>query len=215
MSQSRRWTRAIVVPVLALLAFAPHAGAGEPQAGPELDPGTGYRIARYRAPVPETVPGGTRVDIDRVEELIASGAVLIDVMAAEGGGPDPETGRWRLVKPRENIPGSTWLADVGKGVLDPGLESYFRTNLERLTQGDKARAIVIYCLADCWMGWNAARRAASWGYTAVNWYPEGTDGWRDWDGRLTTAEPEPMAAKDVARCVPRRMPETGSGQGPP
>jgi hypothetical protein len=27
------------------------------------------------------------------------------------------------------------------------------------------------------MSWNAARRALEWGYTAVIWYPDGTDGW--------------------------------------
>jgi PQQ-dependent catabolism-associated CXXCW motif protein len=37
--------------------------------------------------------------------------------------------------------------------------------------------VVFYCLADCWMSWNAAKRAASWGYREVLWYRDGTDGW--------------------------------------
>ena len=39
------------------------------------------------------------------------------------------------------------------------------------------RLLVIYCQADCWMSWNAAKRALSYGYPNVAWYPDGTDGW--------------------------------------
>ncbi len=158
-----------------------------------FDPQTGYRIARYRAPVSEEPHGGKRISIDELGRLVAEErAVLIDVMAADGAGPDPETGEWRIVKPRANIPGSVWLADVGKGELDPGLDAYFKSNLERLAGGDKRRAIVIYCLSDCWMGWNAVKRAASYGYTTLYWYPDGTDGWLDFDKPLVSATPVPM-----------------------
>jgi PQQ-dependent catabolism-associated CXXCW motif protein len=37
--------------------------------------------------------------------------------------------------------------------------------------------IVFYCLASCWMSWNAAKRALAIGYRRVAWYPDGTDGW--------------------------------------
>ena len=36
---------------------------------------------------------------------------------------------------------------------------------------------MVYCQADCWMSWNAAKRLLSYGYSNVAWYPEGTDGW--------------------------------------
>jgi PQQ-dependent catabolism-associated CXXCW motif protein len=49
--------------------------------------------------------------------------------------------------------------------------------LTRATDGDRDRAVVIYCLADCWMSWNAAKRAAEWGWRAVHWYRDGMDGW--------------------------------------
>jgi PQQ-dependent catabolism-associated CXXCW motif protein len=170
---------------------------------------TGYRIARYRAPVPEEVPGARRVFFEDVERMMSDGrTVLLDVLTGDGARPDPATGEWRVLKPRQNIPGSHWLPDVGKGVLGPGLEHYFKSNLERLTGGDKDHPILIYCQADCWMGWNAARRAGSWGYTAVSWYPEGTDGWRDWDGPLVpAAKAIPMDPKDAERCLPQRWPE--------
>jgi PQQ-dependent catabolism-associated CXXCW motif protein len=166
------------------------AGAFAADEATLFDPQSGYRISRYRAPVPETVPGGTRIHFEDVERLVKDkGALLIDAAPAEGAGPDPETGEWRLTRKRENIPGSHWLADVGKGTLSASMDLYFKSNLDRLTRGDKSHPIIIYCLADCWMGWNAVKRAASYGYTSLFWYPEGTDGWRDWDGRFAPANP--------------------------
>ena len=43
------------------------------------------------------------------------------------------------------------------------------------------------------MSWNAAKRALSYGYSRVYWYPEGTDGWAAAGGELTEATPVPMA----------------------
>ena len=168
-----------------------------------FDPETGYRIARYRTPTPDSVPGGTRIDIEELDRLLSQKqAVLIDVMAAEGAGPDPATGKWRLSKPHENIPGSVWLPDVGKGRLEKEIDSYFQNNLSRLTAGDKSHAIIFYCLADCWMSWNAVQRAASYGYTQIYWYPEGNDGWRDWDRELVLAKPVPVTVA-VAAASPK------------
>ncbi len=150
-------------------------------------------MSRYRAPVPQTVEGATRIFAADVAELVRSErAVLIDVMAAEGAGPDAASGAWQLTKEHKTIPGAVWLPDVGRGRLDDDLERYFRTNLETLTHGDKARAIVIFCQADCWMSWNAVKRAASWGYTKLYWLSEGVDGWSDWDGELVKADPVPL-----------------------
>ncbi len=202
------WRVPLLLLLAVIVAVVPAGGSIAADAAPEFDPATGFRIARYRAPVPDDVPGAKRCFFDDVNKFVSDGrSILIDVMAAEGGGVDPVTGQWRIVKPRQNIPGSHWLPDVGKGTLEAGLEHYFQGKLESLTGGDKSRTIVIYCLADCWMGWNAAKRAASYGYTAVHWYPEGTDGWRDWDGTLAPAEPVPMDPADAVRCIPRRLPE--------
>jgi len=170
----------------------------------DFDAATGFRISRYRSPVPESVPGGTRIDADELKRLVDKDkALLIDAAPAEGAGPDPASGTWRLSKPRDDIPGSHWLPDVGRGRLSPGMERYFARNLARLTGGDKSRPIIIYCLSDCWMGWNAAKRAAGEGYRAVYWYPEGTDGWRDWDGTFARAEPVPLDPTEAAQIEPR------------
>lgn len=158
-----------------------------------FDQATGYRIERYRAPVNAEAPGVKRVDIAGVETLIAKGVVLLDVMASDGAGLDGTTGVWRMAKPRDHIPGSVWLPDVGKGRLEAHLDAYFKSNLKRLTGGDKERAVLIYCQADCWMGWNAAKRAASYGYSSIFWYPDGIDGWREWNQSVAPAVPVPVA----------------------
>ena len=36
---------------------------------------------------------------------------------------------------------------------------------------------MLYCLSECWMSWNAAKRAAGFGHRAVLWYADGADGW--------------------------------------
>jgi PQQ-dependent catabolism-associated CXXCW motif protein len=90
---------------------------------------------------------------------------------------------------RLNIPGSTWLPDTRYGELSRTAEEYLRNGLERVTRGDLDQPLVLYCLRDCWMSWNVAKRALSWGYTAVMWYPEGTDGWQEAGFPLAQARP--------------------------
>jgi PQQ-dependent catabolism-associated CXXCW motif protein len=51
--------------------------------------------------------------------------------------------------------------------------------------------VVLYCLADCWMSWNAAKRAQEIGYSNVAWYREGTDGWFAAGLPLEETAPEP------------------------
>jgi PQQ-dependent catabolism-associated CXXCW motif protein len=71
------------------------------------------------------------------------------------------------------------------------VEDYLRAGLEGITGGDRAKLLVIYCLRDCWMSWNVAKRAISWGYSNVAWYPDGTDGWQDAGFPLSEAAPAP------------------------
>jgi PQQ-dependent catabolism-associated CXXCW motif protein len=183
-----RWCRTLLV--IALSALTPAAAAEDDGA---FDPDTGYRIAHYRSAVPETVKGATRVDLDKVDALIKDGALLIDVMPSEGAGPDPATGAWRLSRPHRTIPGSTWLPDVGRGRITPAFANYFAANLAKLTDGKSSKPMIVFCQSDCWMSWNAVQRMASLGYTALYWFPEGTDGWVEWgDRKLVAAEPVPF-----------------------
>ncbi|MCH9808996.1 MAG: PQQ-dependent catabolism-associated CXXCW motif protein [Alphaproteobacteria bacterium] len=178
-----------------VVAFGSASGAVA-GAKPKFDEATGYRISRYRAALPDTVPGGKRVSTEEVEKLARDGlTVLIDVMPSYGPGFDPKSGQWRMTRPRLNIPGSTWLPDVGLGKLPAILERYFAQNLDRLTAGDKTKPLLFYCQSDCWMAWNATKRAASMGYTTLYWYPEGTDGWSDWDNETVLSQPVRVAVE--------------------
>jgi PQQ-dependent catabolism-associated CXXCW motif protein len=152
----------------------------------------GYRMDDYRTPTPETVAGGVVLDTDAAYELWKSGsAVWIDVLPAPRRPANlPISALWMPV-PHRDIPDSLWLPDIGRGALSPELETYFRDHLEAATRGQRDTAIVFYCLADCWMSWNAAKRAAAWGYTRVYWYPDGTDGWEAAKLPLTETEPVP------------------------
>ena len=190
LARQAAWLKASMVAVTAVMTISGSANCAEE---PEFDAKTGFRIARYRSPVPGNVPGGRVISAADVADLVKSQhAILLDVMPSDGAGLDAATGEWHMTKPRLDIPGSTWLPDVGRGQLTPPIEAYFRDNLTKLTDGNTARPVIVYCQADCWMSWNAVKRASSYGYTEVYWFPEGSDGWRDWDGSFVDAKPVPV-----------------------
>lgn len=89
------------------------------------------------------------------------------------------------------IEDAVWLPNVGYGVLSPEHDAYFRRNLSALTNGSKAKPLVFFCLRNCWMSWNAAKRALSYGYSNVAWYRDGTDGWQEAGGLIVDAHPRP------------------------
>ncbi len=150
-----------------------------------------YRVDHYNSPVPATLAGARVIDAaTAMEEHGKRSSILIDVYprAPKPAGLPAGT-VWRSAK-HLSIAGSYWLPNVGYGKLAPEPEAYFRAGLERLTGGEKSKSLVFFCLADCWMSWNAAKRAVEWGYTNVAWFPQGTDGWRDNGGELVSVEPE-------------------------
>jgi PQQ-dependent catabolism-associated CXXCW motif protein len=171
-----------------VVMVAAAAEAGEALV-PEPD---AYRFGDYRAPTPATLQGAGVIGTDEAETIWRShSASFVDVLPRAPRPRDlPEGTLWRD-KPRANIPGSIWLPDTGYSELGPGMAGYFSKGLEKATNGDRARTLVLYCLADCWMSWNAAKRALSLGYSDVAWYPEGTDGWFAALLPLQDATPEP------------------------
>ncbi len=153
----------------------------------------GYRIANFRSPVPDSFPAGVTVTTPQVQSLLQDPDVVpIDVLPAPVKPRNRPPGLLWLPPTRYNIPGSAWLPNVGFGALSRELEHYFIMNLEKLSAGDKSRKIIIYCLADCWMSWNAAKRAASFGYTRVYWYPDGTSGWETAGLPVEKSDPVPQ-----------------------
>jgi PQQ-dependent catabolism-associated CXXCW motif protein len=146
----------------------------------------------YRSETPETVAGGAVLDTDSAHRLWTDEhAVWIDVLPAPQRPANlPPSSLWKPL-PHRDIPGSIWLPDIGRGALSPQLEVYFRAHLEAATKSRLDAPVAFYCLADCWMSWNAAKRAASWGYTRVYWYRDGTDGWEAAKLPTEVAEPVP------------------------
>lgn len=155
----------------------------------------GYRLDDYHAPVPASVPGGSVIpSASALQNLLAQkNALLIDVLPAQRrpAGMKPAT-PW-LPEPHLDIPGSIWLPDSGRGALSPAAAAWFRAELGTLTHNDRARPLVFYCQAQCWMSWNAAKRAAAEGYRRVFWYPEGVDGWKRAGFALAPAKPASQA----------------------
>ncbi|AWB08996.1 hypothetical protein A6A40_28820 (plasmid) [Azospirillum humicireducens] len=165
-----------------------HGGAAADTAVPEPD---GYRMADYRSPTPPTLRGAETVGPEDVARLAQAGAVLVDVLPTppRPGGLAPGS-RW-VPPPHRSLPGARWLPNVGYGALSADQETYFRNSLEALTAGDRKRPLVVFCQPDCWMSWNAAKRAVALGYQSVKWYPAGADGWVAAGRDLVTVEPEP------------------------
>ena len=174
---------------LVLAAFALAAQASAQEWVPEPD---GYRTENYRAPVPATLAGARVLSTAEAETIWRTKTgVFIDVLPRAPKPKNlPDGTVWRD-KPRFNIPGSVWLPDTGYGALAGPTEDYLQQGLARAASGSKATLLVIYCQADCWMSWNAAKRALSYGYSNVAWYPEGTEGWASANLPPAESQPEP------------------------
>jgi len=184
------WARTAVV--LASLLLAVPALAQQQVSEPD-----GYRTENYRAPVPATLSGARVLSTQEAEAIWrAKSGIFIDVLPRPPKPKNlPEGTVWRD-KPRFNIPGSMWLPDTGYGALAAPTEAYLRQGLAHASGGNRQAQLVIYCQADCWMSWNAAKRALSYGYPNVAWYPEGTDGWERADLPLDQSQPEPRADEE-------------------
>jgi len=185
-------TRKLASLIAVTLALSALAYAQENPPEPE-----GYRTDNYRAPVPATLAGVRVLTTDEAEAIWRGGTgVFIDVLPRAPKPQNLPAGTIWREKPRLNIPGSVWLPDTGYGALAAATEDYLRHGLARATGGNNATLLVIYCLADCWMSWNAAKRVLSYGYSNVAWYPEGTDGWQRADLPVADSQPEPRAGEE-------------------
>ena len=177
---------AVCFAFMVIVLAATEAGAADV---PEPD---GYRFGDYRAPSPATLRGARAIGTDEAETIWRShSASFVDVLPRAPRPRDLPAGTLWRDKPRANIPGSIWLPDTGYGELAASMADYFSKGLEKATNGDRARTLVLYCLADCWMSWNAARRALTLGYSDVVWYRDGTDGWLAAGLPLQDSAPEP------------------------
>ena len=177
-----------------MLALMMLVGAAAPKNWCPSPTGIAPRITGRRFP---TRLAGARVLSTAEAEAIwrARTGVFIDVLPRPPKPANLPAGTVWRDKPRFNIPGSIWLPDTGYGELAAATEDYLRQGLLRASGGNRAKLIVVYCQADCWMSWNAAKRTLSFGYSNVAWYPDGTDGWQRANLPTAEAQPEPRPAE--------------------
>lgn len=144
----------------------------------QIEQPDGYRLELYDDEVPAGLDGAgtiTAVEVKRLQE--STGAVVIDVIPQQRR-PNflPENQIWIPLE-HKGVPGAIWLPDTGYGALSDITEEYFKHHLDIASNGNKDHPLVFYCRADCWMSWNAAKRALTYGYTNVHWFYDGIDDW--------------------------------------
>ena len=179
---------ALVVPAAAVVAAEPvlarnNVAAAEP---------AGYWTGPVNAPVPLTITGGTV--IRNAHELRALmkrvSPIVVDVSNAPRRPESLAPGAPWLPLPHRAIPGSLWIADVGLGEIPVSVDDFFRQRLAQATDDHLARPLVIYCHRTCWLSWNAAKRAISYGYRDVYWFRDGIEGWKAAGYRTAVIKPQ-------------------------
>ena len=165
------------------------AETGRADAPPEPE---SYRLEDYRSPTPATLRGARVIETRQAAALWKTGsAVFVDVLPRPPKPANLPPGTiWRDPL-HDSLPGAVWLPNTGYGALSPDTESYFRRGLNDATKGDLEKPIVVFCQRNCWMSWNAAKRALDYGYRHVSWFPDGTDGWSEAGLPLRPIEPHP------------------------
>lgn len=176
---------------LGLTACQPGSDALTCERTPDMPPG--LKMEHYRGPTPACVPNAATLDVPSLQALQRKEKpILIDVWAIllrrETGFPS----EWLPNEEHDSLPGAVWLPNVGYGKLEPDIETYLQHNLQRLSGGDKGKPLVFFCVADCWMSWNAAQRVREYGYTNVYWYKDGVDGWAEAGLPLSKVDPLPL-----------------------
>jgi PQQ-dependent catabolism-associated CXXCW motif protein len=163
---------------MALLALLLCAGCADSEPQPVPEP-PGFWTGSMQGAVPASIAGGRVVDTAQLAALIqAQHPVLVDVAMPPHRPDNIASASW-MPPPHHTVPGAVWLPGVGKGVITPTVDMWYRARLQALTGGDPAKPIVVFCHPNCWGSWNAAKRAIQYGYTAVYWYPDGVEGWQD------------------------------------
>jgi PQQ-dependent catabolism-associated CXXCW motif protein len=150
----------------------------------------GYWMGPTHGPVAATLSGGTVIHTRKLAALLKAGGVLVvDVSDAPQRPANLAAGALWLPVPHPVISGGIWIPAAGRGAIAPSVDKLFRERLALGTGKDLGHPLVIYCHRNCWLSWNAAKRALSYGYRNVYWFPDGMEGWRAAGLPTTTAEP--------------------------
>jgi PQQ-dependent catabolism-associated CXXCW motif protein len=158
----------------------------------------GYWEGNVDAPTPATLQGGRVVHVEGVEALLRQGrAVVIDVSNTPRRPAELAPGAPWLPVPHRAIPDALWLPGVGVGAPTQQVDDFYRGRLERATAGNVEAPLIVYCHANCWLSWNAAKRAIGYGYRRVFWFPEGIEGWTAAGRQTKVAAPQGPAAEET------------------
>ena len=202
-------TRLLLVLAVSVFALIPHTGRAEEakpgavnphpvnddpaavKAAPVAEPDD-YRTEEYRKPVPATLKGAKVLSPEQASEIwTKNAAVFIDVYPKAPKPDNLPAGTFWREPTHQSIENAKWVPNVGYGPLGAPIEDYFKRQLTALSGGDNAKPLVFFCLRNCWMSWNAAKRAMTYGYSNVMWFPEGTDAWQEIGQSVVEAKPEP------------------------
>ena len=160
--------------------------------------GAGYRTARYRTPIAVDPRPAPRLALVAARDLQPGrDALFIDVMPVEGGTRDTQTGIWQLSEDHLTIAGAQWHPETGRSPVDGTLWAGLITSIADARRQSPGMPVVVFCRADCWMSWNAAKRLADQGVGNVWWLAEGTDGWNDRGGRLVAGVPRAIKNREL------------------
>ncbi len=168
------------------LTLAPAAMAQQEGGVPEPD---GYRGPPYFGEVPATLAGARVIDGAEARRLHAAGVPFLDVYPRPTRPAGLPAGTLWRTPSHESIPGALWLPGTGYERLTLPEAARLAAGLRAATGGDPAAPVVIFCRADCWQSWNAARRAVAAGYRGILWFPDGSEGWVAAGGMLDEIRP--------------------------
>lgn len=122
----------------------------------------------YHGGTPTTLAGGKLISTYGLHRMLTQKSKSQPVVINALQGPATEL-----------MPGSVWLSGAGSaGRFNDDTQKRLAQHLQSLTDGDKKRALVFYCLdVNCWLSYNAALRAVTAGYRNVYWYRGGLRAW--------------------------------------
>ena len=169
------------LPTVAMAQGKPKAAAPGPAYADEdrdwgIAPTTRLRTEDYRAPTPRQIPGGRTLRTAELSQMLAKQArpYLIDVAANS----------------HRTLSGAFWMEGAGIGNLNKDQEKRFLKAMANFAAGKKNRPLVFFCEdSQCWLAYNAARRAIAAGYTSVMWYRGGIAAWRAAGLPMSQADP--------------------------
>ena len=169
--------------------FAARAARAHDKAAAEP---SGYWTGPINSPVPLTLSGGTVIkSAHELRKLLRqSGTLIVDVSNAPRRPENLASGAPWLPLPHRAIPGSLWIPGVGLGEIPVAVDDFYRQTLAAATHEHLSRPLVIYCHRSCWLSWNAAKRAISYGYRNVYWYRDGIEGWKAAGYKTAVIEPQ-------------------------